>query len=210
MTKLIVAAAVVVAMATTGCTNKKDASKENFSRAIQQYLDTTPGACIGLPGGSMPFKIEKSGAFFPAQITQADALTEAGLLTRSDVDVPAFPGAKVVRPGYEYALTAEGQKQLVQPISTYSAKSQGFCAGKYKVVEVVNFTDAQSMMGTTFSEAVYTYKIESPAAWAQSPKVQAAFEKLSKELKGNASEKAGLISTNDGWMHNRLFKAQGG
>lgn len=209
-TFLLVATAIALACSIAGCGSKKDANKENFSKAIQAYLDSKPGACVGLPGSSIPFEIEKAGSFFPEQITQADALKEAGLLTRLDTDVPLIPGSKIMRPGYKFDLSPEGQKQLVKPVSEYSPKSQGFCAGKYKLVEISNFTDAQNMMGTMVSQAVYTYKVESPAAWAQSPKVQAAFVKLTKELKGDASDKATLILTNDGWMHDRLFKARGG
>jgi hypothetical protein len=206
----IFAFTMAMALGATGCSSGKDASKGNFKSAIQAYLDSTPGACISLPGKDMPYRVEKSGGFFRDQMDRADALVEAGLLTKRDAEVPFVANATKMVPGFEYELTDEGRKQLVKGAAGNIGKWDGFCAGKYEVLEVVNFTEPADAFGTKISRANYTYKVVKPAAWTSLPRIQAAFPQLAKDLKDDASDKAVLISTNEGWMHERLFKAKGG
>ena len=210
MNRYFIAAVAVSILVLNACGSSKDASKANFKTAVQAYLNTKPGACIPLPSKDMPFQIEKSGGFFRDSLTKADVLVEAGLLVRHDAEVPNLPGSTRMVPGFEYNLTDDGKKQLVKAAGGNIANWDGFCAGKYKVVEIVNFTDPADAFGTKISQVNYKYKVEDPAAWAKSPKVLAAFAQLAKDMKDDASDKAILVSTNEGWMHEGLSKAKGG
>jgi len=197
----------VAAFVLAGCNGSKDANKSNFQAAIQAYLDTTTGACVPLPDKEMPFKIEQADGFGKDRRLRADALVEAGLLTRKGAEVPQFPGSNRLVPGFEYALTEAGRKQLVKGAGGNLANWDGFCAGKYKVVSIANFTDPANLFGSQVSQVNYRYKIEAPAKWAALPAIQAAFPKLARDMKDDAADKAVLVLTNDGWVHERLFKA---
>ncbi|MGR3808388.1 hypothetical protein [Pasteurella testudinis] len=37
----------------SACSDVKDANKENFSKAIQEYLDTQKAVCVGVPDGGL-------------------------------------------------------------------------------------------------------------------------------------------------------------
>lgn len=49
---------VVVAGLVAGCQDSKKANEENFSTAIQTYLDTRDGLCVGVPGRVYPYQAE--------------------------------------------------------------------------------------------------------------------------------------------------------
>lgn len=46
---------VVVAGLLAGCQDSKKANEENFSTAIQSYLDTRDSLCVGVPGRVYPY-----------------------------------------------------------------------------------------------------------------------------------------------------------
>ncbi|WP_213955303.1 MULTISPECIES: hypothetical protein [unclassified Variovorax] len=206
----VAAIAAISVLFVTACGDKKAASKENFKTAIQAYFDSKPGACVGLPDKQMPFKVE-SGGFRVSRIDQADALVEAGLLSKRETEVPStgYFGPNKMVPGVEYSLTDEGAKQVVKSAGSDFDKRDGFCAGKYQVVEVINFTDPAEAYGQKLSQANYRYKVESPPAWAKLPRMQAVFPQLAKDMKDDPADKAVLVSTSEGWLHERVFKGKG-
>lgn len=199
--------AAVAALVLAGCGSSKEANKSNFKAAIQAYLNSKPGACVALPQEQTPFKIEKNG-FDRAALNRADALVEVGLLTRRDADVPPYAGATRLVPGFEYDLSAQGKKHLVKEAAGSIGKWDGFCAGKYKVVEVTNFSEPGDAFGLKVSQVNYRYKVEGPASWAGTPAIRSAYPHLARDLGDDPSDKAVLVATNDGWMHERLFKAK--
>ncbi|MFT4437881.1 hypothetical protein ACMX25_31520 [Caballeronia sp. 15715] len=193
-----------------GCGSKKDANKSNFESAIQSYLDTRSGVCIALPAKDAPFKLEKVGGFnFNQEHEKAAALVSAGLLSARDTAVPLMGSNRMVA-GSEYTLTDEGKKYLVKGGSGNLGGWDGFCGGKYKVKEVENFTEPADMFGTKISQVNYLYTVDDAPAWAKQPAIQALYPSLQKDLRANAGDKAVLVATNDGWMHERLFKSKGG
>ncbi|WMY11304.1 hypothetical protein [Paraburkholderia phenoliruptrix] len=66
------------------------------------------------------------------------------------------------------------------------------------------------MFGTKISQVNYLYEVDDAPAWAKQPAIQAAYPSLQHDLSGAPGDKAVLVATNDGWMHERLFKSKGG
>lgn len=196
-------------LALPGCGDKKEASKGNFQSAIQAYMDTTPGACVALPAKEAPFSLEKDGGFFRDRLAKAAALVEAGLLSARDTEI-TVPGSARKVAGTEYSLTEEGKKFLAKEGGGNIGRFDAFCAGKYKVTEVLNFTDPAETFGMKISQANYRYSVDGAPKWAALPSIRAAFPEFAKDFQSEAANKAVLVSTSDGWMHERLFKAKGG
>lgn len=115
---------------------------------------------------------------------RADALVDAGLLTKRDTEVKAMFGNKM-EPATEYQVTD---------------------TGKYTVVEVNNFTEPSDMMGVKLSQVNYRYKVEGADDWAKSEGMRANYKNFAEQIQGDIQGKAAVILTNDGWMHERLFK----
>jgi hypothetical protein len=44
-------------VALTGCHSQSDPTNENFSTAIQAYLNPLSGACVGSPAQKIPFSL---------------------------------------------------------------------------------------------------------------------------------------------------------
>jgi hypothetical protein len=86
------------------------------------------------------------------------------------------------------------------------AGQDAFCTGKYTVVEVNNFTEPSDMMGVKLSQVNYRYKVEGADDWAKSEGMRANYKNFSEQTQGDIQGKAAVILTNDGWMHERLFK----
>ncbi|CAB5305270.1 hypothetical protein IST455A_05834 [Burkholderia multivorans] len=170
-----------------GCGSAKDANKSNFAKAIDAQLDKQ---CIAV---SFDLNFAASSPSFPVTIAttrpgplisadqakqtnqrafaQYDALVQAGLLSAADAQVkPLFGNASV--PGKVYSLTDAGRKALKDPNYTT------FCAGHYKVDEVINFTEPGNAMGMTISNATYTFSPVDIPSWATSDTVKAAFPNL--------------------------------
>ncbi|XUW91491.1 hypothetical protein OH764_31865 [Burkholderia sp. M6-3] len=206
----VIAAVTCSLLAFAACGSKQDANKSNFQSAIQDYLDTKKGVCVMVPAKDLPFTLQKSGGMnFINEPEKAAALVSAGLLSAKDTQVKAAFGNQMVA-GVEYSLTDEGKKYLVKGGADNMGKWDAFCGGKYKVKEVENFTQPADMFGTKISQVNYLYEVDDAPAWAKQPAIQAAYPSVQHDLSGAPGDKAVLVVTNDGWMHERLFKSKGG
>lgn len=211
MSKVTVIAAVTCGLLVlAGCGSKQDASKSNFQSAIQDYLNTKKGVCVMLPAKEVPFTLQKAGGMnFINEPEKAAALVSAGLLSAKDTEVKAAFGNQMV-PGVQYSLTDDGKKYLVKGGAGNNGNWDAFCGGKYKVKEVENFTQPADMFGTKISQVNFLYEVDDAPAWAKQPALQAAYPSVQHDVTGSPGDKAVLVATNDGWMHERLFKSKGG
>ncbi|SAK48793.1 hypothetical protein AWB80_01267 [Caballeronia pedi] len=66
------------------------------------------------------------------------------------------------------------------------------------------------MFGAKISQVNYTYEVDGVPAWTKGSSLQAQFPNLVTALAPTAADKAVLVATNDGWMHEMLFKKRGG
>lgn len=194
--KLVAVSSIALALA--ACGSAKDANKSNFSKAIQAYLDTQNGICANLPARELPFRLENQDMLGQGRKARADALADAGLLSKHDTELKALFGGTV--PGTEYEVTELGRRYLGE------RHKFAFCTGSYTVVDVDNFTEPSDMMGMKVSQVNFHYKAKDTADWIKNDKVQAAYTNVAEEAKSDIRGHAGLVLTNDGWLHERLFK----
>lgn len=197
-----------IALVLAACGSAKDASKSNFSKAVQVYLDTQNGLCAAIPAQALPFTLANEGTLSQASKKRADALVEAGLLTQRATEEKAMFGNRMV-PATEYQITDSGKKFLVPKGADTLVRQDAFCTGKYTMVTVENFTEPSDMMGVKLSQVNYSYKIEGADGWATSEGIRANYKHFAEQTQGDIQGKAALILTNEGWMHERLFKRGG-
>jgi hypothetical protein len=74
------------------------------------------------------------------------------------------------------------------------------------VTGIDNFTEPASnqWVSATVSQATFQYEISDLAEWTQSEKLRTVYEREFKALE-KTQDKAALILTNEGWIHERLF-----
>jgi hypothetical protein len=196
--------AVAAMAALSACSSSKDASKANFAAAIDKHY-AADCAVVGFAAETAMVVNFSDGGGFPASVADSvknkfpqeigapfEALEKVGLLNSKSGEVPVgIFGAK--GPGKQYSLTDAGTKALEKPGRT------SFCVGHRKVDEVVQFSEPNSGMGQTVSQAKYTYTVVDVPAWANDPAVQAAFPELVQTLKPKQEARVDLSLMNDGW-----------
>jgi hypothetical protein len=201
--------ALGVALVTVGalgaCHSAKDATDGNFAKAIDAKFSE----------GCVPVKFNIGFSKFPVSVAVVqpgiltsvddarrlnessfgplDALVAAGLLTGTEAQIDRPYGLKGKEPGKVYALTDAGTNALKDPAAAT------FCAGHYKVDEVVNFTEPSNAMGATVSDVHYTFSPVDVPAWANSDAVKKAFPSLVEELGSHQKGRATLVLMNNGW-----------
>lgn len=201
---------VLVALAafSAGCSNPKDANKENFAKAAQAYLDTTYPRCYvtsNFPKKERIYEGKESKSIY-------HALAAAGILSErvsEKAEKIAFLSSSYTE--YEYDLTEEGKKFYREGIAeTFGGDSVGgICFGKAKVSSIENFTEPSDMMGMRVSRVSYRYNVEDIPEWAKSAEVTAASSTIKEDVESDKKpieNMAGFILTDKGWMHERLFR----
>ena len=175
-----------------GCSNKKVATKDNFKKAIGNYYNAHP-ECVW----SSPVKFPVEGDPNKGEETAGyDALTDAGLLTRTSSQKKVFIfGSKQVN---DYDLSSKGRS-----VWTPEQKQPGFgnfCYGHRDVTSVNNFTTSSDSNGAQIANVDYHYQVTSLPDWASSTEMKTAFPTIQAGAAGSRVDKATLISTDDGWQ----------
>ena len=123
-----------------------------------------------------------------------DALTDAGLLTRTPEEKKRFlVGSKQVN---DYDLSDQGRKSWTPDPSQPGYGN--FCYGRPQVATIDNYT-ATDGTDTRYT-VTYHYAAGSPPAWANSAEMKTAFPKLAAETSGRQVATATLLKTDNGWQ----------
>ncbi len=195
----------------TGCSDPRDASKENFAEAIQAFLGTRHNTvCAPINGVEPPLSIPRDAGLAQSQQQQLNALASAGLLSKSEKTIEVEQGfmtrKKTQVPGFQYDLTPDG-KAFFKPgrKQPWGYDAGAFCFGQPKVTEIVSFTEPADMMGMKISRVIYRLDLGKTPDWARADTVLAAYPRLSGALSRN-QDKAVLVLTDSGWVHEKLLK----
>jgi hypothetical protein len=176
-----------------GCSHKKDATKDNFKTAIGNYYNAHP-ECVWTSPVKFPVQADPNKG---DQTAGYDALTDAGLLTRTPEQKSGFLGigSKQVN---DYDLSSMGRSDW-SPDQTQPGYGN-FCYGHRDVTSVDNFVTSGNNSGQTIANVDYHYKVDGIAGWANSTEMKTAFPTIQAEQSGSQVDKATLVLTNDGWQ----------
>ena len=121
-----VCAAMLLTITLGACGRQVGYDKENYAKAVQQYLGATDAVCVWSTPACAVRVCERSrlGA------EQADQLVKVGLLAKEPATVRDF-GQSL--PGARYTLTDAGKKASR---GVASGLGNRFCGGKAKLVDV--------------------------------------------------------------------------
>lgn len=178
---------------TAGCSSKKDATKDNFKKAIGNYYNAHPecvwSSPVKFPIEADPNKGDQSAGY--------DALTDAALLTRTAAQKSGFLGigSKQVN---DYDLSDKGRSTWT-PDSTQPGYGN-FCYGHREVTAVDNAATAGDKNGQSIANVDYHYTVSGVANWAESTEIKTAFPTIQAVQSGAKVDKATLVLTDDGWQ----------
>ncbi len=188
--------AVAMAGLLAACQGSKQADENNFSTAIQSYLDTRDGLCVGIPGRVYPYQAEHDSALIVQDRARLAALAKTGLLRNvGSADAP------------RYELESSAQPYLRRGSSEQSkGEHDAFCTGRLVLDRVVSFTEPASSGGFTLSQVNYVYHLADAAAWIKDRAVLDSYEDLEALIAPEVQGQARMILTNKGWIHQNLYR----
>lgn len=187
---------VVVAGLLAGCQDSKKANEENFSTAIQSYLDTRDGLCVGVPGRVYPYQAEHDSPLIVEDRARLAALAKVGLLRQV---------GKEEAPRYE--LDANADTYLRRSSSEQSqGEHDAFCTGRLVLDRINCFTEPASAGGFTVSQVSYVYHLADAAGWIKDSAIQDSYEDLRALTAQEVEGQARMILTNKGWVHQNLYR----
>lgn len=185
-------AAYGILLITTGC-SKTDDSQRNYENALDDFYKAHP-MCLW----SEPKKFPVQAATSDETKTQGyDALTDAGLLTRSTAEKKVFIiGSKQVN---NYDISPDQGRRSW----TADASQPGygnFCYGHGVVTSVDNASLSTNSAGLKTAQLNYHYKIEDVPAWAGSQEIKTAFPNVGSASVGSQASVATLVMNGTTWQ----------
>ena len=174
-----------------GC-NKSKPDTTNFKTAINNYYTAHP-SCVWSSPVKFPAQADASN---DQQTKGFDALTDAGLLTRTSEEKKRFLiGSKQVN---DYDVSSNGR-------TTWTAdQSQpgygNFCYGHRDVTSIDNVTMGTNQNGANTATVNYHYDLSGVPDWAKSQEMQTAFPNVQADLATPKTATATLLQTQDSWQ----------
>jgi hypothetical protein len=183
-----VAVALAAAAFIAGChTNTVDQSA--FRSALNNYYASHQD-CLWNQPVKFPAQADASNE---DQTAGFDALTDAGLLTRTPAEKQRFLiGSKRVN---NYDLSDKGRSEW-----TADSAQPGygnFCLGTPKVRSVDSYAPSNDANAPQYS-VTYRYAV-SPPSWANTSEIKTAFPRVARDSDGQQAT-ATLVKSSDGWQ----------
>jgi hypothetical protein len=174
-----------------GC-NKQDDSKANYQSAINDYYKAHP-ACIWQDTKKFPVQAATAD---DAKTEGYDALTDAGLLTRTTGEKKVFiVASKQVN---NYDLSAQGRSDWT-PDTTQPGYGN-FCFGHRTVDSIDSFTSGVNASGLKTAQVNYHYSFADVPAWAKNQEVQTAFSSAGAALAHSQPGQDSLVMNGTTWQ----------
>ena len=180
-----------IVLLAAGC-SKTDNTKANYKTAINNYYQAHP-ACIW----SEPKKFPVQAATADESKTEGfDALTDAGLLTRTTAEKKVFIlGSKQVN---NYDVSDKGRTVWTQDPTQPGYGN--FCYGHRQATSIDSASSAVNASGTTTAQVNYHFTMGDVAGWAQSQEMKTAFPSVNDALAGSQPAQATLVMNGNNWQ----------
>lgn len=178
------------AMLIVGGCRSNTVDQSAFKSAINDYYRGKP-ACLWSSSMKFPAQADTSN---DEQTKSFDALTDAGMLTRTSAEKKRFLiGSKQVN---DYDISDKGRS-----VWTADASQPGygnFCFGQREVTSIDGFTPPDT---NAAQYAVnYHYGVTGVPDWANSAEMKTAFPSLAAETSAQQTATATLVKSDKGWQ----------
>ncbi len=176
----------IAMIACVGCSDPKAANEKNFGNAIAEFL-----------------KHEGESDSYCAGFKEYPHTNELGLGN----ELVAVGLLKVV--GKYQDIWSSSVHDLTEKGRKFFTPGKGFCYGQPKLHRIVNFSEPSSLGPYTMSEVIYEYRIENIPEWALEEAVRKGHARVREAVSSKKEpirEEDTLILTNNGWVHEKLFK----
>ena len=181
------------AVIASGC-HRGQPDNSALKTAINNYYSAHP-ACVWENSVKFPVQADASDN------TQGyDALTDAGLLTRTPEEKKRFLiGSKQVN---DYDVSDKGRSTWTPDPSQPGYGN--FCFGHREVTSIDSVTSGSAsggaVNGASAATVNYHYDLAGVPDWAKSAEMQAAFQRIQTDLSGAKTATANLLNNGNGWQ----------
>jgi hypothetical protein len=174
-----------------GC-DKSKPDTTNFKTAIDNYYTAHP-SCVWSSPVKFPVQADASN---DQQTKGFDALTDAGLLTRTPEEKKRFLiGSKQVN---DYDVSSNGR--TVWTADPSQPGYGNFCYGHRDVTSIDNVTMGTNQNGANTATVNYHYNLSGVPDWAKSQEMQTAFPNVQTDMATPKTATATLLQTQDSWQ----------
>lgn len=190
MRKILLGVALGWVVLGVGC-KSNSVDKSAFKTAINDYYGSRH-TCVWSSETKFPTEADTSNL---DQTKGFDALTDAGLLTRTAAEKKRFLiGSKQVN---MYDLSDKGR-------STWTADTSqpgfgNFCFGHREVTSIDGYTPSDTSDAAQYSVNYHT-QVTGVPDWATTPEMKTAFPKIVDDTSGQQAGTATLVKSNNGWQ----------
>jgi hypothetical protein len=174
----------------SGCNRTN--SKAQFRAAINSYYEAHP-VCLWQQPRKFPVQAETSDQ---AKTGRYDALTDAGLLSRTTAEKKTFLiGSKQVN---DYDISSRGRSLWTQDPTQPGYGN--FCYAHREVTSIDNASTSVNSTGQKTAVVNYHFAMSDVAGWAQSQEMKTAFPQLSNIGSGTQPAQTTLTWNGNGWQ----------
>lgn len=174
-----------------GC-DKKDDSKANYQDAINNYYKAHP-VCLWQDTKKFPVQAATSD---DAKTAGYDALTDAGLLTRTTAEKKVFiVASKQVN---NYDISQQGRSSWT--VDSTQPGYGNFCYGNRAVDTIDSFTAGVNGSGLKTAEVNYHYSLTGVPGWAKTDAIKAAFPSVGASLAQSQPAQDSLVMNGTTWQ----------
>lgn len=174
-----------------GCRRTNSVNQSAFRSAINNYFSTRQ-ECLWNDPIKLPAQADTSN---DQQTKGYDALTDAGLLTRTSAEKKRFLiGSKQVN---DYDLSQQGRSAW-----TTDPAQPGFgnfCFGHREVTTIDGFTPSDTADANRYNVSFH-YDVANLPGWASSAEMKTAFPKIATDTSGQQAATAVLVKSDKGWQ----------
>lgn len=180
-----------VVLLAAGC-SKTDNSKANFKTAIDNYYQTHP-ACLWQDAKKFPVQAATAD---DSKTQGYDALTDAGLLTRTTAEKKVFiVASKQVN---NYDISDKGRSVWTQDPTQPGYGN--FCYAHREVSSIDSFNTTINAAGAKTAQVNYHFTMGGVADWAKAPEMKTAFPEVNGALAGSQPAQATLVMNGENWQ----------
>lgn len=174
-----------------GCNSTQGNSNSAYEAAINNHYKDAP-VCIWQQPKKFPAQAATSD---DSKTAGYDALTQAGLLTRTTAEKKKFIIASEQVNNYD--LSSQGRNSW-KPDSTQPGYGN-FCYGTREVTSIDGSNPGTNGQGAPTVVVSYHYKIGNIPGWAQSAEMKTAFPAIAMATSSQQTAQATLMKSGDAW-----------
>lgn len=180
----------IMIFALAGCKSEPD--KTNFKTAIDNYYAAHP-RCVWQSPVKFPAQADADNDI---QTKGFDALTDAGLLTRTPQEKTRFlVGSKQVN---DYDISDKGRSEWTADPTQPGYGN--FCYGHRDATSIDNYSLSRNANGGHTAVVNYHYDLTEVPDWAKSQETQSAFPNVQADLSAPKSATTTLVRTKGPWQ----------